>query len=214
MNFTKQLSNKCMGVTQHALALPEARHIALLKQGLYSQPAIPASKQSIVHLVQTIGMVQLDPLKVVERSHYLTVFSRLGHYQRRDFDELVWPDQQIVEQWAHAASLVPSRDYKYFAPFITAQKTSIAIPRRLKKIGNRPEQVLELVVREIARRGALRARDFHRHAGEARTWWNRSPVREALHLLFRQGVLCIKERIGFEPAYDLIERYPMFANRG
>jgi len=52
--------------------------------------------------------VQLDSINVLDRAHYLTVWSRFGPYDRARLDRLVYRRRLLFEYWAHAACLVPA----------------------------------------------------------------------------------------------------------
>lgn len=209
-SITRQ-SKKKYALTCQSLSLDEARKIAIHRQGLGNRARSPITKSVIFQTIDALGLVQLDSVNVVDRSHYLVMLSRLGVYDKKDLDALVWPGQKIAEQWAHAASLIPSQDYKYYYPALLKKRDSLVTPKRLLKIGSSHNKVIRFVLDEITLKGALRSRDFTKKKRSNHAWWNRSPIREALNLLFRQGELYIKERIGFEPVYDLVERHPILS---
>ena len=57
--------------------------------------------------VEDAGGLQLDSINVLDRAHYLTVWSRFGPYDRARLDRLVYRRRLLFEYWAHAACLVP-----------------------------------------------------------------------------------------------------------
>jgi uncharacterized protein YcaQ len=103
------------------LSLETVRALAILKQGLQQRPAV-VDKPALLQMIQRIGLLQLDTINVVARSHYLVMLSRLGPYERTWLDELLFPDRALFEQWAHAACLIPADEYTYFAPVIRARR--------------------------------------------------------------------------------------------
>src|SRR6266849_3684229 len=103
------------------LELTTARTLAVIKQGLHQHPPV-ADKQTILGIIRQIGLLQLDTINVVARSHYLVLLSRLGLYNPADLDALLHPDRCLFEQWAHAACLIPLEHYAYFAPAILARR--------------------------------------------------------------------------------------------
>ena len=63
--------------------LPAARSMALSAQHLVhpdQRPVDPATSDEIYQTVRDLGSVQIDTLHVVQRSHYLVLWSRLGNY--------------------------------------------------------------------------------------------------------------------------------------
>ena len=50
------------------LSLDTARALALIKQGLHQRPAV-AGKQALLESIRGIGLLQLDSIQIVARSH-------------------------------------------------------------------------------------------------------------------------------------------------
>ena len=64
------------------LTAGEARRIALAAQGFGPRPAGDIGHRQLTRLVERLGVVQIDSVNVVSRTHYLPAFSRLGAYPR------------------------------------------------------------------------------------------------------------------------------------
>ncbi|GAB3417414.1 winged helix-turn-helix domain-containing protein [Flindersiella endophytica] len=88
-----------------------ARRMALAAQGFAApRPAAGSrvDRRRMVAMVERIGLLQLDSVNVVCRSHYLPLFARLGPYSRSLLDELCWGRRRaLFEYWGHQASLLP-----------------------------------------------------------------------------------------------------------
>src|SRR5260370_2171571 len=62
-----------------------------------------------------IGCLQLDPTAIVARNHLLVLFSRLGPFDPKLVDSLLWDERRFYEYWAHQASIVPTEDRELHA---------------------------------------------------------------------------------------------------
>src|ERR1700712_6142354 len=104
------------GPTGEAISLETARRIALNAQG-FADPR-PARRVDIGHVrrvIDRVGVLQLDSVNVLSRSHYLPLFARLGPYSRARLDQMCWAngvERELFEYfWGHKASVLPLRDY-------------------------------------------------------------------------------------------------------
>jgi hypothetical protein len=87
-----------------------ARRLAVMRQRL-AGPSPAPDADGLLETARDLGCVQLDPISVVEKSHRLVWFSRVGPYDRAHLDRLLWEERQLFEYWAHCASLVLTEDY-------------------------------------------------------------------------------------------------------
>ncbi len=90
-----------------------ARRLAITRQRLAGKRTNP-NADGILDVVRDIGFLQLDPTNVVAPSHQLVVFSRVGPYQTKHLDTLLWDERRLFESWAHAASIVVTEHYPIF----------------------------------------------------------------------------------------------------
>ncbi len=180
------------------------RKLAVFKQGLDKHPT-EKNKKKMLEIINKIGLLQIDTINVVERSHYLVMFSRLGNYNAAELDSLLHPDRKLFEQWAHVASILPMNDYPYFAPIIAARRE--IEHRRLKRIGKNADQLLAQILKRIKTEGALASRHFDSQTrGKSGSWWDWKPHKFALQILFDEGYLMVDKRVAFQRYYDLTER--------
>ncbi|MGD2201349.1 MAG: crosslink repair DNA glycosylase YcaQ family protein [Candidatus Bathyarchaeota archaeon] len=187
-----------MEITKEAL-----RRLSIEKQGLAKRSA-QTDKNGIMKTVGRLGCVQIDSINVVERAHYLTLWSRLGAYEKNDLYDLAYRDRRLFEYWAHAACYIPLEDYRYFTPTMEVRKPQMA--RYVEKYSKSSPVILDEVLDRIEREGPLGARDFKRERERrSQGWWDWKPAKVALEALFGAGVLMISHRENFQRFYDLTE---------
>ena len=72
------------------LTAGEARRIALAAQGFGGDRESAVGKRQLTKLVERLGVIQIDSVNVVSRTHYLPAFSRLGAYPRELLEDIAW----------------------------------------------------------------------------------------------------------------------------
>jgi uncharacterized protein YcaQ len=189
-----------------------ARRIALAAQGFTRPRPLEPGTRDIQRVIDTVGVVQIDSVNVVVRSHYLPFFSRLGPYDRRLVDRARdTAPRRVVEYWAHEASLVspstwPLLDFRMRGAREDAWGGMRSVAR------DHPELV-GAVLAEVARRGPLTSREVevalvHDLPRQRDDWgWNWSLVKSALEYLFWSGEISSAGRTTqFERRYALPRR--------
>jgi uncharacterized protein len=199
------------------LSAAEARGAAIAAQGI-GRPR-PNGRIDARHLrraIDDVGLLQLDSVNVLCRSHYMPLFSRLGPYPRATLDRLAshvdtgagpatGTGRGLFEYWGHEASLLPVE----LQPLLRwrmarAEQLTYKPVRRLA--AEKPE-LLESVLRTVRERGPIRAADVATPVRKSKNpWFNWSEGKIALDYLFFAGSVCAAHRVRFERHYDLPER--------
>lgn len=189
-----------------------ARRLAVAAQGLAGGRPAAHGPADILALVRRLGCLQLDPLRAVERSHLLVLWSRLGAFDPAALDALLWQDRSLFEYWAHAASIVLTEEYPVHQLFMRryAAGTPVTARERRRHDWLAANGALRRHILSALRRdGPLPARAFEDRS--AREWhsggWTAGRnVGEMLDYLWTKGRILVAGRAGIEKLWDLGER--------
>ncbi|MDY6922560.1 MAG: winged helix-turn-helix domain-containing protein [Pseudomonadota bacterium] len=183
-----------------------ARRIALSAQGFGRKPPASPGRTHVRDLVGRLGVVQIDSVNVVTRTHYLPTFSRLGDYPREALEAEAWGARRgLFEYWGHEASLLPM-ELQPLLRWRMARAEGGAMWTGLARFGRERRDYIDGVLKEIERRGPVTGADFNDAPRGAPGWWSWSDGKRALEWLFWAGKITTKTRRGFERVYDLTER--------
>jgi hypothetical protein len=86
------------------------RQLAVTRQRL-AGPQPKADATGLLEIFRDLRCVQIDPIRAVERTQLLVLWSRLGCYDPAHLDHLLWQERALFEYWAHAASIVLTEDF-------------------------------------------------------------------------------------------------------
>ncbi|HZV85444.1 MAG TPA: winged helix-turn-helix domain-containing protein [Brevundimonas sp.] len=183
-----------------------ARRIALAAQGFgRARPADPG-RSHVRALARRLGVIQIDSVNVVVRTHYLPIFARLGGYPREALETEAWgPRRRLFEYWGHEASLLPL-ELQPLLRWRMARAEAGEMWTGLSRFGRERRPYIDGVLKEIERRGPVTGADFNDAPRGAPGWWSWSDGKRALEWLFWAGLITTKTRRGFERVYDLTER--------
>src|SRR5690348_14743883 len=156
----------------------EARRIALGAQGFATpRPAGPVGKRQLTRLIERLGVVQIDSVNVVSRTHYLPAFSRLGAYPRELLEEIAWGRKRpLFEYWAHEASLLPLSTQPLLRWRMEDAHEGVGIWKGIARFLRERREFVERVLDEIEQRGPLSASELEMgHKGQGGWWgWSES----------------------------------------
>ena len=188
------------------LSRAQARRIALVAQGFRDPRHTTPTMRTFTRTLARTGVLQVDSVNVLQRAHYMPLFSRMGPY---DTGLLTRASERaprtIVEYWAHVAAYMPielwpfmrhrMEGYRERGHEWTKEKASV--------------RLVDSLMAEIRTEGAKTSRDLDDGLPRQKVdWgWNWSETKRALEYLFISGQLAVARRNSqFERVYDLPER--------
>ena len=193
---------------KESLTLAETRRLALAAQGFGQRRTDARSPwPRVAAIVERMGLLQLDSVSALVRTHYLPAFSRLGNYDRSDLDRRAFaPDRrQFFEYWAHEASLLPLALHPFMRWRMERAKRLKGIYGGLARFAQSERAYLRSVREEIRQRGPLAASDLADPGKRGGSWWGWHKGKTALEFLFWTGEVTTASRRGFERIYDFTE---------
>jgi uncharacterized protein YcaQ len=193
------------------LSREEARRIALAAQG-FADPR-PSGRVDIRHLrrvLSRIGVLQLDTVNVLVRSHYLPVFSRLGPYAMSLLDDAAYARRELFETWAHVACMLPIDHYPLLRHRMDAYHTEPADEFKRfhywARWAKANRAYVERVLDEVRQRGPIAVRELDDPGERRGVFWMTSEGKMALQWLFLTGKVMVHQRTNFARSYDVTER--------
>ncbi|VVQ15209.1 hypothetical protein PS938_04128 [Pseudomonas fluorescens] len=193
-----------------SFTLKQARRLALAAQG-FNGRSPPAAIKAIAlnRLIERLGVLQIDSVNAVVRSHYLPLFSRLGNYSSDLLDQAAWSQgrrRTLFEYWGHEASLLPLSMYPLMRWRMQRASRGEDIYEQLARFGREQQDTIRRVLASVEEQGALSAGSLSTRQERASPWWDWSAEKHALEWLFAAGEVTVAGRRGFERLYDLPER--------
>ena len=202
------------------LSQAAARRIALAAQG-FGRPRGSGRRltaDDLVAAVGRLGLMQLDSVNVLCRSHYLPLFSRLGRYDRSELDRVTGHSDRseetrdgaaglrLVEYWAHQASLIPAGLHPLFRWRMARVDQELWAP--VVKVAREQPDLVARALAMVQERGPIPASAIGtvRQAARPGQLWNWHAGKSALEYLFYAGKVAVSGRVNFERMYDAPER--------
>jgi hypothetical protein len=193
-----------------AFSLKQARRMALAAQGFSGrQPPAQIKAAHLNRLIARLGVLQIDSVNAVVRSHYLPLFSRLGNYSPLMLEQAAWSQgrrRSLFEYWGHEASLLPMAMYPLMRWRMERAKQGQGIYAQMARFGREQQSTVQRVLRAVEQQGPLGAGSLSTREERAGPWWDWSDEKHALEWLFAAGLVTVAGRRGFERLYDLPER--------
>ena len=166
------------------LSLAQARRVALAAQGFADRAHATPTMRTLSRTVERTGVLQVDSVNVLQRAHFMPLYSRMGPYDVSLLTRAAARrPRRLVEYWAHVQAIMPVDLWpvmRHRMDFYRARRGKWGFVTEDAEL----ERNLVAEVREL---GASTARDLD--DGLPRTkehWgWNWSSTRRVLDFLSR-----------------------------
>ncbi len=192
-----------------SITLTEARRLAVAAQCL-AGPRLPATQEGIIEFFQQLNCLQIDPIRAVERTQLLALWSRLGPFDPSLLDDLQ-QKRQIIEAWAHCASFILTQDYPLFRRWIgRAYTNSSAWSQRVRAWMEANSTLQEHIIERLRTNGPLPSKAFTDLAvvpWQSPGWTSGGTVSRMLDFLDRSGIVMSVGRRGNQKLWHLRDEW-------
>ncbi|HWS37090.1 MAG TPA: crosslink repair DNA glycosylase YcaQ family protein [Actinoplanes sp.] len=192
-----------------SLSVSQARRITLAAQGfLDPRPGGVTDLRHLRRVLRRLHLIQMDSVNVLQRAHYMPLYSRLGPYPTGLLERAAYrKPRELFEFWGHEASLIRSDLQPLFR--WRMERAHEFAWGGMRRIAVEQPQLVAWVLDEVRQRGPITAAEIEHDAPRSKdNWgWNWSVVKQALEWLFYSGQVTAAERTtSFARRYDLPER--------
>lgn len=186
------------------LSAEAARRFLVMRHGLAPPRALPAKPESVLAVMDRLGILQFDPLEVPgARNHDLVLHARIAGYRREWCEKWLYGhDRRLFEIYNKSLNIVPIHELPHFS-----YSWQRYVERYSAGVLRDHADVVEDILRTLAASGPLSTADFAHYSHSVDWWW--APTRASravLEALFVIGRVGIARREGNRRFYDVIER--------
>lgn len=180
-----------------------ARRLWLERQGLAETPTGAIDQDALLGIIERLGFVQLDTIRVVARAHDHILWSRNQNYREHMLDELI-VERKAFEHFTHDASVLPMAFYPNWRRQFDRMRRKIEGGQWAKFMP--PERECTAILKRIEKEGPLSTRAFEAKGLARKEGWARPPHKFALDYYWYAGVLATCHRKNFIKHYDVCEK--------
>ena len=190
-----------------ALSAKEARQLSLQSLGIGAN----AGLSSIQDTLGKLHIFQLDSVNIFERAHLLPTFSRIGAYDKQQFQALAFGDKgglpTLTEYWGHCATLLSREDWALFS----FRRNEYANSAKLMSYLDSNKKMVAWIRAELLSNGPMTISQFE-HDENKRTgnWWGWSEIKIILERMYFAGLVVSAGRTNFSRKYALPEQVGLF----
>ena len=189
-----------------AISRDQARRFLVRRHLLDPPRSLPAKAESVLRVVERLGLLQFDPLEVPgARNHDLVLHARIRGYRREWCDRWLYGPadrRRLFEAYNKSLNILPLHELPYYR--IGWDRSSAYHDANVLA---QQREVAAAILARLEREGPLSTAAFVEHAGSIDWWWAPTRVgRAVLEALFTSGRVGISRRDGNRRYYDLTER--------
>ena len=190
-----------------SLTQAQARRVAIAATGLTDpRPTGAITARHLSRVLDRVGVIQMDSVNVLQRAHYLPLYSRLGPYPTDLLDRAAYrKPRRVFEYWGHVASYLPVELY----PLMRWRMTHGTTWGEVMRIAERRPDLAKWVRDEVESNGPLTAAQLEADLPKPKgNWgWNWSDAKVLLEYQFLRGEVLVASRdSSWARRYDLAER--------
>ena len=182
------------------MSAAEARVLSLRQLGVDSH-----RDNSVLEVVDRLGLLQVDSVNVFERAHYMPLFSRLGNFDKAELENLMGGfGPTLIEYWAHEASIVRLENWPLYRWRMDAYREKYEFKWGMTEAN---AKLVSQIRSQLLANGPMSSGQFETEAGARKgTWWGWSDLKQALEYMFLVGDLVSGGRNSFKRLYALPEQ--------
>ena len=189
------------------ISLDAVRRMAVAAQGFTrARPSGLATRRHLSSVMNHVGLVQIDSVNVLARSHELVLFSRIGDHPK-DLVAKATAAGDVFEYWGHEAAHLPTAHHHLLRFRMRENSDGHWIQRVSAELEKKNPQFLSDVLQRLRDEGPLVASDISTRQGPKGPWWDWDAGKRALEVLFWRGdVTAYRRASDFARIYDIAER--------
>ena len=182
------------------LSAGQARLLSLRQLGVDSD-----RDDTVMAVVDRLGLLQVDSVNVFERAHYMPLFSRLGKFDKSELESAMGGfHPQLIEYWAHEASIVRIENWPLYRWRMNAYRDKYSTKWGMEAGNNK---LVEQITTQLRANGPMTTGQFETEANVRKgSWWGWSDLKQALEYMFLVGDLVSGGRDSFKRLYALPEQ--------
>lgn len=181
--------------------LEDARRIAVRAQ------LLDGSAHGVLETVRRLGFLQLDPIASVATPQQLVLWSRLGPFDTKELDRLLWVERKLFE-WD--AFVWPMESLPIVQAMMRRRRrdTTQSWNRRNREFIRQNPGFRRYVLRELDRRGPLPSRELQDRSVQGRRehrWFGSRHVALMLEILHLYGEVAVVGRSGRQRLWGIAD---------